>query len=114
MSAAPDHGGRKFDAGKSRLDLIDPVAIDELGRVLQFGAEKYGSHNWRSGIAYSRLIAAALRHLFAFLRGEDFDPESGLHHVAHAMCNCMFLLAFAMRRDLDDRWKPDASGGGDR
>lgn len=100
--------GVKFDGDKPRMDLLDAYAIEQLSQVLTFGASKYASHNWRKGIAKGRLIAAALRHLFAYLRGEDKDPESGLSHVAHAMCCCMFLLGLEHRDDLDDRWKETA------
>jgi hypothetical protein len=93
----------KHDTGKARMDLLDPVAIEQLARVLGFGAQKYGPHNWRQGIQQSSLLAAALRHLFAHLGGEDADPESGLPHVAHAMCSLMFLLGLRDRPDLDDR-----------
>lgn len=101
-------GGVKFDGDKPRMDLLDAYAIEQLSLVLTFGANKYASHNWRKGIAKSRLLAAALRHLFAYLRGEDKDPESGLSHVAHAMCCCMFLLGLEHRAELDDRWKEQA------
>jgi hypothetical protein len=87
--------GTKFDSEKTPLDLLDPYAIDQLGRVLAFGAKKYGRNNWRGGIGSGRLIAAALRHLFAFLGGEVSDSESGLHHIAHAMCCCMMLLGLS-------------------
>lgn len=101
-------GGMKFDQDKPMMDLLDSYAIEQLSAVLTFGAKKYASHNWRKGISYGRLIAAALRHLFAFLRGEDKDPESGLPHVAHAMCCCMFLLGMMnTRTDMDDRYKPE-------
>lgn len=67
---------------------------------------KTGAHNWRGGIAYSRLIAAALRHLFAIMRNEDTDPESGLPHTAHLSCCIMFLhWMMTNRKDLDDRYK---------
>ena len=97
--------GMKFDGDKTRMDLLDAGAIEQLAQVLTFGARKYAAHNWRKGISKSRLLAAALRHLFAYLSGEDKDPESGLSHVAHAMCCCMFLLGLESRSDLDDRWK---------
>jgi hypothetical protein len=97
--------GVKDDNGKPRMDLLDPVALHELAKVLTFGAGKYAAHNWRKGIKQSRLIAALLRHVFAHLGGEDKDPESGLRHIAHAMCCCMFLLGLAEREDLDDREK---------
>jgi hypothetical protein len=95
----------KHDAEKVRMDLLDPAAIEKLAQVLTFGAKKYEAHNWRRGISKSRLLGAALRHLFSYMRGEDADPESGLSHVAHAMCCCMFLLGLEKRTDLDDRWK---------
>lgn len=102
----PDMGAMKFDTQKARMDLLDPYAIEQLSLVLTFGAQKYAAHNWRKGLSYCRLIAAALRHLFAYLMGEDKDPESGLSHVAHAMCCCMFLLGMTqMHPQLDDRYR---------
>lgn len=98
-------GGVKHDSNKSRVDLISPIALEDLGMVLKHGVAKYGEHNWRGGIAWSRLIGASLRHLLAFMRGEDLDPESGLSHVSHAMCNLMMLGEFIHTRpDLDDRY----------
>jgi len=98
-------GGIKHDQDKPRMDLLDPYAIEQLAKVLTFGASKYAAHNWREGISKSRLIAAALRHLFAYLGGQDKDPETGLSHIGHAMCCCMFLLGLEHRPELDDRWK---------
>lgn len=68
------------------------------------GAEKYGERNWERGIAWSRVFAAALRHLWAWWRGENADPETGLPHLAHAACNLLFLLAYHRRQiGPDDR-----------
>jgi hypothetical protein len=108
----PSAGGTKHDQSKLPLDLIDPVAMDGLAAVLAFGAKKYAAHNWRAGISYSRLIAAALRHTQAILRGEDTDPESGLPHVDHLGCCWMFLSNMQKTRpDLDDRYfKPSTVG----
>jgi len=97
--------GIKFDQEKPRMDLLDAYAIEQLASVLTFGAKKYDAHNWRKGLHKTRLIAAALRHLFAYLRGEDKDPETQLSHAAHAMCCCMFILGLESRKDLDDRYK---------
>lgn len=98
--------GLKFDTDKPRVDLLDPLALESLAKVLTFGAKKYAAHNWRGGISFSRLIGAALRHTFAILKGEDNDPESGLPHVDHLGCCWMFLSNMMKTRpDLDDRWK---------
>ena len=105
LTFGPLTEGVKFDAGKARMDLLDPYAVEQLSHVLAFGAQKYAAHNWRMGISKGRLIAAALRHLFAYLGGQDRDDETGLSHVAHAMCCCMFLLGLEHRTDLDDRYK---------
>lgn len=105
MTGSKPAGGVKFDAEKPRMDLLDPHAMLQLSAVLTFGAKKYAAHNWREGIHKSRLIAALFRHMFAYLGGENVDPETGLSHAAHAMCCCMFLLGLEHRRDLDDRYK---------
>ena len=102
--------GRKDDSEKPKMDLLDPLALEGLAQVLTFGAKKYASHNWRGGISYSRLIASMIHHLFALMRGENFDPESGLPHIDHLGCCWMFLSNMMKTRpDLDDRYKaPDA------
>jgi len=98
--------GTKYDQEKPRVDLLDPLALEGVAAVLTFGARKYAAHNWRGGISYSRLLGAALRHLFAIVRGEDNDPESGLPHVDHLGCCVMFLSNMMKTRpDLDDRYK---------
>src|SRR4051812_37067316 len=76
----------KYDAGKPPIDLVDPEFIEGTAGVLGFGANKYKAHQWRDGIRYSRLIAAAHRHLNAINKGEDIDVESELPHVYHLSC----------------------------
>lgn len=101
-----DNQGMKHDTQKNRVELLSPVALEKISQVLTFGAKKYDSWNWSKGIIYTRLLGATLRHLFAYLKGEDKDPESGLSHLAHAGCCIMFLLHFEeIRPDLDDREK---------
>ena len=100
----PKQGGVKFDLGKPRMDLLDPYAIEQLAKVLTFGANRYGDYNWQKGIKYSRILAAIGRHWFKYMSGESIDPESGLSHIAHIMCNCLFLLHFEKYQPtLDDR-----------
>lgn len=97
----------KHDDGKPRPDLLPPGSILGASAVFAFGARKYSPWNWRGGIQVSRLLAATLRHLFAFSAGNDLDPESGLPHLDHALCSLMMLRdTWHDRPDLDDRWKP--------
>lgn len=98
----------KFDTDKLPLHLLSTEAMNQTAAVLKFGAEKYAEHNWRKGFAWSRPLAAAMRHITAFNAGEDKDPESGLSHLAHAACCIMFLLEFEKTHpSLDDRYKSD-------
>lgn len=96
----------KYDGEKPRMDLLDPLALEGLAKVLTFGAQKYAAHNWRKGIANTRLIAAMLRHMFAIMRGEDIDPESGLPHIDHVGC-CWMFLSWNMKQkpELNDLWR---------
>jgi len=86
--------GCKFDAGKLRLDLIPPEVLYALGAVLSHGAQKYEPRNWEKGIHFSRVYAACLRHLLAFWDGIYTDPDSGLPHLWHALCNLVFLTYY--------------------
>lgn len=98
--------GTKFDEGKVDLSLLPITPLEYIARVLEFGAKKYGATNWRKGMSWRRLAAACLRHIFAYLRGEDLDPESGLPHLAHAACCLIFLLWYGEnRKNFDDRIK---------
>lgn len=101
-------GGDHKDEGKPRLDLLDPYAMEQMGHVLSFGSNKYKDpFNYTKGIKYLRLAGSALRHIFAFIRGEDLDHESGYPHLAHGMCCLMMLLSMTQRHpELDDRCKP--------
>lgn len=88
--------GMKYDTGKPRMDLVlhgFPHSLRTLGVILGFGAEKYAADSWKSvphGVA--RYEAAALRHWLAHVEGEVLDPESGQPHLAHTICNLLFVM----------------------
>lgn len=83
----------KHDTGKLPFELIPAAALSQVVGVLNFGAGKYTPNNWRTpGFKWGRLLGATLRHLFAFIGGEDKDPETGYSHLAHAACCVLFLL----------------------
>lgn len=85
-------GGRKDDEGKPRHSLLPFAGLEAVTRVLEYGASRYGDHNWRE-VDSARYVDAALRHLFAYCRGECYDKESGQPHLAHAATNLLFVLA---------------------
>lgn len=95
----------KQDEDKPRMDLLDPDFLEDVAKVLTFGAKKYADNNWRNGFRVGRLIAACFRHLIAIVRREDIDPESGFPHSAHLGCSVMFLHWYLKhKRGVDDRW----------
>lgn len=85
--------GVKHDTAKPRHSLL-PHSIDDIIAVLEYGAAKYGERNWELGMEWSRPWNAAMRHLWAWWRGEECDKESGLPHLAHCACNILFLLSY--------------------
>ena len=90
-------GGRKFDGNKLEYGLLPPAALKATVEVLTFGAQKYERDNWKKVPDSKRRYFDALqRHLWAYKEGEQFDPESDKHHLAHAMCCLMFLYEHDM------------------
>jgi hypothetical protein len=98
----------KNDQEKPPWHLLPWGALEEIVRVLDFGAKKYRDRNWENpGLAWHRPFRAAIAHLQAWFRGETMDPESGLNHLAHAAANCLFLLEYARTHpEMDDRPRP--------
>lgn len=96
--------GIKHDQGKPDYTFISMELLDELAAVRAFGAKKYSRNNWKKGFKVSRSLAAALRHIFAFLSGQTSDPESGLSHLGHAAC-CLEHAIYDMKHhpQNDDR-----------
>jgi hypothetical protein len=112
LTPQPAPTGVKHDDGKIRYDLLPFDALHEVAKVYTEGAKKYDDRNWELGLDYGKVIAAALRHLTAFARGDSINKEDfGLHHLAHASWCCLALLAFELRGDkykkFDDRVKTD-------
>lgn len=104
LSITENHGV-KHDEDKIRLDLVPPEALEEIAKALAFGASKYTDHNWRKGFIWSRVSAALLRHMYAWLKKEDSDPESGLSHLSHVGACVMFLLTYEVTKTgTDDRF----------
>lgn len=85
--------GVKFDQNKPDYSLVPFGALDEVVKVLTHGSKKYDRFNWEK-VEDIRYQAAALRHISAYMQGEKFDPETGINHLAHAICSLMFLVEF--------------------
>jgi hypothetical protein len=98
--------GLRYDSGKARYDLIPPEALEDLAKLYTYGAAKYAERNWEKGMSWSRCFGSLMRHAWAFWRGENLDPESGIHHMTCAAWNCMALFTYSSRAiGTDDRSK---------
>lgn len=98
----------RYNKGKRQWSLVDFKSLESMVEVLEFGAHKYAKWNWTKGMPVTEVSESLLRHMFAFLSGEDKDPESGIDHLGHVMCNAMFL-SYIMREkaQYDDRGYED-------
>ena len=95
----PNTVGVKHDTGKPMWHLMPPDAQAAIIDVLTYGANKYAPENWRKiEDIPTRYYSAMMRHLHAFRCGETHDPESGLHHLAHAGCCLVFMLQNELER----------------
>lgn len=83
----------RYNTGKPELSYILDVmpALHDMVAVMEFGGKKYERNNWQKGFPREKLLDSMLRHIDAFYSGEDIDPESGLPHVGHILCNAAFL-----------------------
>ena len=91
--------GAKHDGGKLRYSLLPKGTISEVLKVLEFGAKKYAPDNWmKVDNAQTRYYDAALRHITAWHEGEKLDSETGVSHIAHALCCLHFLMWFELNR----------------
>jgi hypothetical protein len=86
--------GARYNDNKPDYSLIPLCTLADEARVWEYGKKKYAEWNWVKGMDWSIPFACALRHLAAWQRGEDNDKESGLPHIAHAMCNLRMLTLY--------------------
>ncbi len=126
-----DEGGKRFDQGKARFDLMPALALHEIALVYDFennkipcydkipadvlteiadiftfGCIKYSAHNWRQGMSWSRCFGPLERHLNKFWLRYDGDVDSKKHHLAHAAWNCIALIEYEYcKLGEDDRIK---------
>jgi hypothetical protein len=97
---------------KVPLSLVPSTALTVQVLAHADGALKYGAWNWRyAGVRASIYSDAAVRHIFAWLHGEEVDPDSGVHHLSHAIA-CLNILvdAQAVGKLVDDRPPLHAAG----
>lgn len=101
----PTTGGQK-GSKMSRYDLLPPYPLELLAQHYGKGAQKYEDRNWEKGYKWSLSFAAMMRHAWAFWRGEDIDPETGMPHLIAVAWHAFAMLQFSKTHpELDDRSK---------
>ena len=100
-------GGYKADEGKSRVDLIPPDVLLELGNLYGMGARKYADDNWKLGMEYKRVYSAMQRHALKWWNGEELDQVDGQHHLDSVIWSAItlryYMLHYEEYKDFDSR-----------
>ena len=95
-------GGVKYDNGKPQWSLLPFKALTQVVEVLTYGAKKYAPDNWKKvPNAKQRYTDAGFRHFAAYASGETHDTETGKHHLAHAICCLLYIVAFDLGEHND-------------
>ena len=107
-----------FDGEKARIaDTIPARLLYEAGLIFaqstiprpgypdgKYPDDANGVPNFKGGIRVTKIIDSMLRHALALLMGEDIDPDSGFHHLAHIICNVsMAWYMIEHRSEMDNR-----------
>jgi len=94
----------RYNQNKPKWSLVDFKSLEPMVKVLEYGAKKYTHENWKKGLPTKDVCESLLRHVFAYMEGEDIDNESGCTHLGHAMCNLMFLeYVMRVKPEFDNR-----------
>ena len=80
-------GASRNKIGKTRLDLIPPEALEELGEVFGEGAITHGDNNWKKGMPNSVVINHMMKHFLAWRRGNRSEL-----HLGKVMFGCCVLI----------------------
>lgn len=104
MQDLPDDNPKTaYGVKKPPMSFTPPIALRVLGLAMEGGAGKYGAFNWRQKTVSSTVYYdAAMRHLMDWFDGQDQDPESGLHPLAHVMACCAILIDAQRNGKLND------------
>lgn len=103
----------KADQGKADWSLIPWRSVEKMVEIMtqaimpkDQGGKGYGTDSWKTVPGgYYRYFAALIRHAVRrFVYGEILDPESGLPHMAHILCNAAFICEKDMDEEKDENF----------
>jgi hypothetical protein len=83
-------------------------ASQKVITVWEAGEKKYAAYNWMKGMPWTEVLNSAQRHVIHMFNGNQIDNETGEHHAAHFICNCMMLVHYIVNypegNDLPCNW----------
>ena len=100
---SPHESGAKLDAGKLDFEIVFEyfaTALEAVAVVAMSGELKYTRGGWRNvpnGLL--RYRNAAHRHDLKRAKGETYDKDSKLHHVAHKAWNALAELELVLAQE---------------
>ena len=100
---------KAYGDAKLPVHLVPPALVLGAAKALGEGAAKYGPYNWRSTrVEAMTYVGAMLRHIAAYLDGEDIDPESstGKTHLDGIAGSLAVLMDATYSGYLDDNRPP--------
>jgi len=98
----------KDTRGKLKLNLVPNEGLEAVARVREFGNNKYPSGNPNDYIDHVKvedLVEACRRHLLKHQKGEMYDEESFLLHLAHVATSAMMAIEILCAKAEDDTIK---------
>lgn len=92
-------------SSKAPLSLLPLSFMAQVSTAFTNGKLKYGGVNWRAaGVRSSIYTDAALRHIMAWVEGEELDPDDNVHNLAAAgACLAILIDSLAQQNLNDDR-----------
>ena len=108
MPNTPRSLGDQHNDGKVALSLCPAEIREWIASVLQDACEgraEYERNNWRKGLSWVDNLDSVLRHITAFEKGQDVNPDTGIHHLKHALTRLMFSVYYVEHAlGVDDRY----------
>ena len=87
-----EYGAHKYSIFCNELgdEFKGSEIAPEQVKMWNLKIQSSGVENWKKGLDQKEILDSLTRHLFALISGEENDPESGLPHMGHIMCNALF------------------------
>lgn len=104
---------KKGQPTKPSIQYVPVALMAECAEALAEGRIKYGVAKWRECETESMTyLGGALRHLYAYIDGEDIDPESitGKTHLAGAIASLAILVDCIAAGTIVDNRPPKGPG----